>query len=132
MRPLLLLAVALLASNVVAWRLPSPSRRMMVGRRTPQSQSLPAALYSAPPPVELDGDGKGAKPLVAAPAGYKFVKYDGEALSRLATQQWWRVVARLNEVGLPILNWYALVRSDEVRSRICLSMTDGAGGWNMT
>lgn len=125
MRPLLLLlVVALLAPVVVAWRLPAPSRSM-VRRRTFQSKSLPAALYSAPPPVELDGDGKGAKPLVAAPAGYKFVKYDGQALSRLATQQWWRVLARLNEVGLPILNWYALVRSDEVRSR----MMGPGDGW---
>lgn len=112
---MLLLVAALLAlSPARAWRLPSPSS--IVGSRRAQSQPLPAALYSSPPPVErTDGDdGSGGKPLVAAPAGYKFVKYDGEALSRLATQQWWRVLARLNEVGLPILSWYAAVRSDEV------------------
>lgn len=133
-RPLLLLVnVALLATQLVsilAWRLPSPSRSM-VGRQMPQSQSLPAALYSAPPPVELDGDGMGTEPLVAAPAGYEFVEYDGQALSRLATQQWWRVLARLNEVGLPILNWYALVRSDEVSPIRSLRMTHGGAGGGM-
>lgn len=127
--PVLLLLVAALllapqsAPVVEAWRLPSPSLNERAVRR--RLQPLPGAVYSSPPPTSssgrppiepAEGSSDGSVPLsrVVTPSGYKFKKYDGEAMSKLATQQPWRVVARLSEVALPILRWYALVRSDEV------------------
>lgn len=108
------LLLLLLAAESGAWRLPVLVR--------PRGSPLQAAVYSSsgrPPLIDADGGiGDGSSvPLgpVATPPGYKFIPYDGEAISRLAVQQWWRVLARLNEVGLPILRWYSLVRSDEVR-----------------
>ncbi len=106
----------------LAWRLPSTGPRGAPWVSGPRRQGLPlllplqAAVYSSSPPLEpVDGQDVPLGP-VATPAGYKFEKYDGEQISKLAVRQWWRVLARLNGVGPALLSWYAMVRSDEVRS----------------
>jgi len=114
----------------LAWRLPSSPVNPFAAATGPRGapwvsgprrQDLPlllpqAAVYSSSPPLEpVDGQDVPLGP-VATPAGYKFEKYDGEQISKLAVRQWWRVLARLNGVGPALLSWYAMVRSDEVRS----------------
>lgn len=42
------------------------------------------------------------------------MRYDGAAISKLALREWWRVLARLRDVGLPILSWLTLVNVDEM------------------
>lgn len=115
-----LLLLLLLADSALAWRVPvsapSPPAAQARHPRGSSPGPLQAAVYSTPsglPPS--DGSSVPLGP-VATPSGYKFVPYDGEEISKLAVRQWWRVLARLSEVALPITNWYALVRSDEVRS----------------
>ena len=48
------------------------------------------------------------------PPSYQFIQYDGAAISKLAVREWWRVLARFWDVGLPILSWLTLVNFDEM------------------
>lgn len=48
------------------------------------------------------------------PTNYQFIQYDGDAISKLAVREWWRVLARFRDVGLPILSWLTLVNFDEM------------------
>jgi hypothetical protein len=43
------------------------------------------------------------------------LRYDKDEIERIAAKEWWRVLARLAEIGLPVLTWLSMVNIDEVR-----------------